>query len=391
MRLLNMHAAPESSEAGAPLAFWSSPRPPRRTERRASFPENINKTEKTARAWRGEFYGKGPMIPPRLNGYPDDGAPECSPTSQAAKVLSGNWDLQGMDPDALKQLLLSKLSGGVRESPDGVPHIERTMLQVQVTTPPQNSENGRLRRSGQTPATSPLASAASTSGGGGVWVRLEELQMMHALGEGERCMHGAFLPECTQYTIPHTPVSGSAGSTFLAMYQGRKVAVKVANSDRCSVESWRTELAVLTQLRHPSLICCLACVEAPLSFGLVLEYCDGGDVGEALKRPTPPGFFLRVAKGVASAAAYLHQAGYMHRDIKSANVLIDSVSGVKLADLGLARSVPRAGHTVSKWGASKGKLTAETGSFRWMAPEVILARTSAPTLTLSLTLSRTRT
>ena len=58
----------------------------------------------------------------------------------------------------------------------------------------------------------------------------------------------------------------------MAMYRGSKVAVKVANSDRCSVESWRTELAVLTQLRHPNLICCLACVEAPLSFGLVLEF-----------------------------------------------------------------------------------------------------------------------
>ena len=52
-----------------------------------------------------------------------------------------------------------------------------------------------------------------------------------------------------------------------------------------------------------------------------------------------------------------------------------------LADLGLARSVPRAGHTVSKWGASKGKLTAETGSFRWMAPEVSLTRTPTSTPT----------
>ena len=42
--------------------------------------------------------------PPRINAYPGDGAPECSPTSQAAKLLSGNWDLEGMDPDALKNL-----------------------------------------------------------------------------------------------------------------------------------------------------------------------------------------------------------------------------------------------------------------------------------------------
>ena len=43
-----------------------------------------------------------------------------------------------------------------------------------------------------------------------------------------------------------------------------------------------------------------------------------------------------------------------------------------MTDLGLARNVPQPGHTVSKWGASKGMLTAETGSYRWMAPEVVL-------------------
>ena len=136
----------------------------------------------------------------------------------------------------------------------------------------------------------------------------------------------------------------------------------------------------------------------------MLVFSGTGDVGEALKKPTPPGFFLLVAKGVAAAASYIHQAGYMHRDIKSPNVLIDSAHGVKLADLGLARSVPQAtntrcpeshaacspldpllhptccapgdvcvpqaGHTVSKWGASGGRQTAGTGSSRVSAHEV---------------------
>ena len=193
---------PGSAEAGAPLDLWSSPRPARRTGRRASFPENIEQ-EKTARTWRGEFIGRGEMVgPPRINAYPGDGAPECSPTSQAAKLLSGNWDLEGMDPDALKNLLLSKQPGGVMEQPtesresEGLLNVERTMLQVQISTPPGSSEGKNLRRSGQTLAPAPLASSApSTSrGGGGVWVRLEELEMKHALGEGERCMHGTFLP-----------------------------------------------------------------------------------------------------------------------------------------------------------------------------------------------------
>lgn len=189
-------SAPRSS-----LDLWSSPRPARRTGRRASFPENIEQ-EKTARAWRGEFIGRGEMIgPPQINAYPDDGVPECSPTSQAAKLLSGNWDLRGMDPDALKNVLLSKLPAGVREqptestkSPKGLLNVERTMLQVQIASPSTSSDGKVLRRSGQTLAPAPLASAPSTNRGGGVWVRLEELEMKHALGEGERCMHGTFLP-----------------------------------------------------------------------------------------------------------------------------------------------------------------------------------------------------
>jgi serine/threonine protein kinase len=60
---------------------------------------------------------------------------------------------------------------------------------------------------------------------------------------------------------------------------------------------------------------------------------------------------------------YLHELDppVLHRDLKSANVLI-AAGGRRLAiaDFGLAR-----------YQAKGGKMTAETGSYRWMAPEVI--------------------
>ena len=46
---------------------------------------------------------------------------------------------------------------------------------------------------------------------------------------------------------------------------------------------------------------------------LLNEYCVGGDLCEACHRPTPPGFFLRVARGVASGMSYLHRKGILHR------------------------------------------------------------------------------
>lgn len=77
-------------------------------------------------------------------------------------------------------------------------------------------------------------------------------------------------------------------------------------------------------------------VQEQLTYCVVLEYCDGGDLHQALQRPTPPGFFLRVAGGVATGLAFLHGRGIMHRDLKSPNVLLHGERGVKIADFGLA-------------------------------------------------------
>ena len=261
-----------SSEARAPLNLWSTPRPPRPPQRRVSFHET--EQEKTAaNRW----------IEPQPDAYPDQANPDraCSPTSRAARLLSGNWDIRSMSPRYLKRVLLNKLANVTEHQtdlPTGPLQVERTILQVQMNSPSSSSDRKPLRQSEQLLAPAPLVELrpASTSRGSGVWVRLDELEMKHALGHGESCMPRSSpnAKVCKALFLPS--FSGSAGSAFLATYKGNEVAVKVANSDRGSVESWRTELAALTQLRHPNLICCLACVEAPLSFGLVLEYCDGG-------------------------------------------------------------------------------------------------------------------
>ena len=162
---------------------------------------------------------------------------------------------------------------------------------------------------------------------------------------------------------------GSSGTTYLAQWRGAQVAVKVAGAGINKLGEWRAEVAALTQLRHPHVVQYLGAVQEPPTHCLVLEYCAGGDVRTALRSATPPGFVLRAAEGIASGMAYLHRKGIMHRDLKSANVLIDGGGAVKLTDFGVATEVHEGGTSSLEMPDAR-EMTAETGTLRWMAPEV---------------------
>ena len=136
---------------------------------------------------------------------------------------------------------------------------------------------------------------------------------------------------------------GVAGTTYLAYWGGQKVAVKVAAITDMGLEGWNTEVRSLRRLHHPNIIRLLGSFynPSPITYGLVLEFCDAGDLSAALRRWTPPNFFFRVAGDVANGMAYLHGRSILHRDIKPANVLLhgDVAGGnftVKLADFGVA-------------------------------------------------------
>lgn len=162
---------------------------------------------------------------------------------------------------------------------------------------------------------------------------------------------------------------GSAGTTYLAKWGGQDVAVKVAAASEMGLEGWNTEVQALQRLHHPNIIRLLgaACNSSPLTYCLVLEYCDAGDLSSALERRTPRNFFFHVAGSIATGMAYLHSRKVMHRDIKPGNVLLhgDVPRGkfsVKLTDFGVAKSIQE---------ATDENKTAETGTYRYMAPEVV--------------------
>ena len=158
--------------------------------------------------------------------------------------------------------------------------------------------------------------------------------------------------------------SGLGGSTYLAEWRGEVVAAKVASGREDAFASWNVEvgmLAGLSQPGHPNVVRLLGAVEERLTRCVILEYCDGGDLQQALQRPTPRRFFFRVASGVAAGLTFLHANGVMHRDLKSPNVLLHGEHGVKIADFGLAAGVQPTGLTRTHC-LGREVLTPETGA-----------------------------
>src|SRR5260370_29186079 len=75
---------------------------------------------------------------------------------------------------------------------------------------------------------------------------------------------------------------------------------------------------------------------------LVLDDPGGEPLDRLLRRPIALESFLHLAIGIATALAHVHQRGLIHKDIKPANVLVNSVTGqVWLTGFGIASRVPR--------------------------------------------------
>ena len=157
---------------------------------------------------------------------------------------------------------------------------------------------------------------------------------------------------------------GSGGIMYLAIYQGSAVALKLACGSS-GLDAWRRETLAFAQLHHPNVVRCMGLVVETPSYGMVLEYCEYGDMCSVQRQGTPPGFILRTALGVAAGMLHLHLQGVLHRDLKGVNVLIGSGGEAKVTDFGLSTRAPDDTN-------AGGWLTAETGTYRWMAPEVLL-------------------
>jgi eukaryotic-like serine/threonine-protein kinase len=138
--------------------------------------------------------------------------------------------------------------------------------------------------------------------------------------------------------------SGGMSSVYLAEHTKMhdKRAIKVLPRSRLGNSSYlarfQLEAKAIASLNHPNIVRAHDIDNDGETHYIVMEYIDGADLQTLVKKRGPLGF-AEVADYVAQAARGLqhaHDIGLIHRDVKPANVLVNSKGQVKLLDLGLA-------------------------------------------------------
>lgn len=154
---------------------------------------------------------------------------------------------------------------------------------------------------------------------------------------------------------------------------GQPVAAKVLLQAGAGSRRLGREYRALTRVDHPNVVRVLrhGLTEESQPF-LIMELLEGVNAQARVKSLGRPGSSarlheaIRIAASVADALAYLHARGIIHRDLKSANVVVLPDGRVKLLDFGAVRLLhgPDA--------PSEG--TEFVGTFHYAAPEQILGR-----------------
>ncbi|KAL8097951.1 hypothetical protein AgCh_030901 [Apium graveolens] len=186
-------------------------------------------------------------------------------------------------------------------------------------------------------------------------------------GDGEE----EWSADMSQLLIGNKFASGRHSRIYRGIYKDRDVAIKLISQPEEDVElaaflekQFTSEVVMMFGLSHPNVITFFAaCKKAPV-FCIITEYLAGGSLRAYLHQQEPYSLpinlVLKFAIDIAKGMQYLHSQGVLHRDLKSENLLLGEDMCVKVADFGISC-------LESQCGSAKGF----TGTYRWMAPEMI--------------------
>jgi len=152
-----------------------------------------------------------------------------------------------------------------------------------------------------------------------------------------------------------------------------KVVKKDAGPDAQANQNLLQEARASSSLAHPNICTIYEVAETEGELYIVMELVEGktlralsGNAGLA------PESVLRYGVQIAAALARAHDKGIVHRDLKSANIVVNSSGLVKVLDFGLAK---RAGPTIlegpTQSFASTQDVSTISGTLQYMAPEIL--------------------
>ncbi|KAH9330436.1 hypothetical protein KI387_002544, partial [Taxus chinensis] len=252
--------------------------------------------------------------------------------------------------------------GGFSRKSDGVyasnsPSSDQYQVKVSPTPPSQGYVNDNGYQGSKWPSGNPVgvtASQAVTPGLGNSksWFTYEELAIatngfspQNVLGEGGfGCVYKGYLQGGKVIAVKQLKIGGGQGE-----------------------REFRAEVEIISRVHHRHLVSLVGYCIADSQRLLVYEYVPNGTLEYHLHGRGRPVMDwptrLRIAVGAARGIAYLHEDCHpriIHRDIKSANILLDDRFEAQVSDFGLAKLALDAHTHVT---------TRVMGTFGYMAPE----------------------
>jgi hypothetical protein len=165
---------------------------------------------------------------------------------------------------------------------------------------------------------------------------------------------------------------GTFGEVVQAEWDGSPVAIKLLRGLEgvlagSAIDDFMEEAKVLKSLGHNNIVRFLGVLRADPDAGLVMEYVPRGNLFHLIHDPDQHklfnwSFLHKILLTASYGMRYLHESGIVHRDLKSANLLVTEDFAIKISDFGLSRT---------KRGTTVINSMHIAGSPGWMAPEVM--------------------
>jgi serine/threonine-protein kinase len=193
---------------------------------------------------------------------------------------------------------------------------------------------------------------------------------------GERIAH---------YRLTGRLGAGAMGVVYRARDErlGRDIALKLLPADAVGDETARKRLErearTASALNHPHICTIYDVGEAGDQLFVAMELVSGRPLNDLVAgRGLPEATVVRIGMLLADALDHAHQHGIIHRDLKTANVVMTQEGRPKILDFGLAVQARVAGADDSTMPASPGELALIAGTVPYMAPEVLRGEPAAP-------------
>ncbi|KAJ1285319.1 hypothetical protein BS78_03G270900 [Paspalum vaginatum] len=165
---------------------------------------------------------------------------------------------------------------------------------------------------------------------------------------------------------------GTYGSVYYGVLRDQEVAIKRMMATK--TKEFIVEMKVLCKVHHASLVELIGYAASKDELFLVYEYSQNGSLKNHLHDPESKGysslswiFRVQIALDAARGLEYIHEHTkdhYVHRDIKSSNILLDSSFRAKISDFGLAKLVVKSSD-------AEASVTKVVGTFGYLAPEYL--------------------